>query len=298
MAKKPVIALMYDFDKTLSPSDMQKYAFMAQVGTDAEHFWAECDQLARSQDMDSNLAYLYLMIQKAKAKGIVPTREWMVNLGKTVILYPGLTKWFERMTQYGESLGAIVEHYIISSGVKEIIEGTSIAKAFTRIYACEYLYDEKGVAVWPKCVVNYTTKTQFLFRISKGTFALADNKVINQHVPETEKHCPFRNMIYIGDGTTDIPCMQLVRSRGGESIAVYPPKDSKDPKGKDENVKATAQALLKDNRVSFMERADYSQNSGLDKTVKEIIARMVVADRLAQKHYAQTNALPTDEEDK
>lgn len=167
MAKKPVIVLMYDFDNTLSPSDMQTYTFMPMVGTNPVEFWSKADELCKSEKMDPNLAYMYLMLEKAKEKGIRPTRKWMVGLGQGVQLYPGLTKWFERLEEYAAKLNCNIEHYVISSGIKEMIEGTNIYKYFTRVYACEYFYGEDGTAVWPKNVVNYTTKTQFLFRISK-----------------------------------------------------------------------------------------------------------------------------------
>lgn len=285
MAKKPVIVLMYDFDNTLSPSEMQSYTFMPTVGTTPEIFWKECDDLCKKEDIDPNLAYMYLMLEKAKQKGIRPTRKWMVELGKGVQLYPGLTKWFERLDEYANSLNCTIEHYIISSGLKEMIEGTIIYKYFKRVYACEYFYGNDGTAIWPKNVVNYTTKTQFLFRISKGAFELADSDVVNKHMPEAQKHCPFRNMIYIGDGSTDIPCMQLVRSRGGESIAVYPEKEKN----------KTAQSLLGEERVSFIEKADYSANSSLDRTVKAIIEKMVKNDLLAQRRYNQVMQLPEDQ---
>ena len=285
MVKKPIIALMYDFDNTLSPGAMQTYDFMKLIHTTPDVFWGETNELDVLEKMDPNLSYMYLMLVKARECGFHPTREWFEKLGASVELYPGLTKWFERINAYGESKGAIIEHYVISSGLREMINGTHINKYFKRVYACEYLYGPDGEAIWPKSVVNYTTKTQFLFRISKGAFELADDEVVNKHMPETMKHCPFRNMIYIGDGSTDIPCMQLVRDRGGESIAVYP--DAKN--------KTIAQGLLKDNRVSFMERADYSANSSLDKTVKAIIDKMVTNDLLAQKRYNQTNSLPDED---
>lgn len=286
MRKRPVIAIMYDFDNTLCPGEMQSYTFMPAVGTTPDVFWREADELGEREGMDPNLAYMYLMLEKAKEKGIKPTRDWLVGLGAGVPLYPGLTKWFERFDDYAAEKRCTIEHYVISSGLKEMIEGTNIYKCFSRVYACEYMYGKDGVAIWPKSVVNYTTKTQFLFRISKGAFELSDNDVVNKHVPEMYKHASFRNMIYIGDGSTDIPCMQLVRSRGGESIAVYP--DSKN--------KSIARMLLKEDRVSFMEKADYSANSQLDKTVKDIVDKMVKNDLLTRKRYAQTNQIPEDEE--
>lgn len=284
MARKPVIVLMYDFDKTLSPSDMQSYTFMPAINTTPEKFWGEADQMVGKEKMDPNLAYMYLMLERAKEQGIRPTRKWMVGLGEGVQLYPGLTKWFERLKEYAAEKNCVIEHYVISSGIKEMIEGTNIYKYFTKVYACEYMYGNDGTAVWPKNVVNYTTKTQFLFRISKGAFELSDSQNVNKHVPESQKHAPFRNMIYIGDGTTDIPCMQLVKSKGGESIAVYP----------DAQNRKIAEELLATDRVSFIEKADYSANSPLDKCVKEIIDKMVKNDLLAQKRNNQLQSLPDD----
>lgn len=209
---KPVLAICYDFDKTLSPDDMQAQGYIQSVGYDVGEFWTESNGLASQNDMDQNLAYMLLMKKKAAGK-LVFTRENLENYGAKVSLFPGVEDWFERIRTYGAEHGVIVEHYIISSGLKEMIEGTSVAKngAFKRIYASSFYYDSDGVAEWPAQVVNYTNKTQFLFRIEKGVLDINDPGVNDSFAPD-EIRVPFRNMVYIGDSDTDIPCMKLVNS--------------------------------------------------------------------------------------
>ena len=206
---KPVLAICYDFDKTLSPDDMQAQGYIQSVGYDVGEFWTESNGLASQNDMDQNLAYMLLMKKKAAGK-LVFTRENLENYGAKVSLFPGVEDWFERIRTYGAEHGVIVEHYIISSGLKEMIEGTSVAKngAFKRIYASSFYYDSDGVAEWPAQVVNYTNKTQFLFRIEKGVLDINDPGVNDSFAPD-EIRVPFRNMVYIGDSDTDIPCMKL-----------------------------------------------------------------------------------------
>ena len=212
---KPVLAICYDFDKTLSPDDMQAQGYIQSVGYDVGEFWTESNGLASQNDMDQNLAYMLLMKKKAAGK-LVFTRENLENYGAKVSLFPGVEDWFERIRTYGAEHGVIVEHYIISSGLKEMIEGTSVAKngAFKRIYASSFYYDSDGVAEWPAQVVNYTNKTQFLFRIEKGVLDINDPGVNDSFAPD-EIRVPFRNMVYIGDSDTDIPCMKLVNTYGG-----------------------------------------------------------------------------------
>ena len=219
--EKPVLAICYDFDKTLSPDDMQAQGYIQSVGYDVGEFWTESNGLASQNDMDQNLAYMLLMKKKAAGK-LVFTRGNLENYGAKVSLFPGVEDWFERIRTYGAEHGVIVEHYIISSGLKEMIEGTSVAKkgAFKRIYASSFYYDSDGVAEWPAQVVNYTNKTQFLFRIEKGVLDINDPGVNDSFAPD-EIRVPFRNMVYIGDSDTDIPCMKLVNTYGGHSIGVY-----------------------------------------------------------------------------
>lgn len=267
MAKsKPIVALIYDFDGTLSPGNMQEYAFIQATGMSVKEFWAENTQLAQNQDADQILTYMFLMLQKAKGKGISLKRSQFKEFGKSVDLFNGVEKWFDRINDFGKSRDVTIEHYINSSGLKEMIEGTKIAKKFKKIFACSYLYNIDGIAEWPAVSVNFTNKTQFLFKINKGIDSVYESKKINEFIPEIERRVPFSNMIYFGDGETDIPCMKLVKDQGGHSIAVY-------QSGKTDK-KKRASKLINENRVNFVCQADYSENKEIDKVVKTIIEKV------------------------
>ena len=255
---KPIVAIMYDFDKTLSTKDMQEYGFIPGIGMSAESFWGECNKLTNENKMDQILSYMYVMLKEARGKKLL-NREEFNKLGSTVELCPGVGSWFERVNAYGESIGVTVEHYIISSGVKEIIEGTPIAKYFKQIYAAEFLYDESGVPIWPAMAVNYTSKTQFLFRINKGVLDVTEHRELNTYRAENERRIPFCNMIYIGDGFTDVPCMKLTKVNGGHAIAVY----------NDEN--DSAKNIMEQGRVDYIAKTDYREGERLEKTVFAIL---------------------------
>lgn len=267
----PVLAICYDFDKTLSPDDMQAQGYIQSVGYDVADFWAESNKLAHEQEMDENLAYMYLMIQKAKGK-VLFTRKTLQEYGAKVELFPGVTQWFDRITAYGLAHGVLVEHYIISSGLKEMIEGTAVADKFKKIYASAFYYDQNGVAKWPAQAVNYTNKTQFLFRIQKGVLGINDFGV-NEFVQPEDIRVPFRNMVYIGDSATDIPCMRLVNANGGHSIGVY------------NGDKSRVQKMLRDGRIRYYAPADYRAGEQLDKLVKAIIHRTATNEVLENAHY-------------
>ena len=273
---KPVIAMMYDFDKTLCTKNMQEYSFIPDMRLSPSEFWSKSNELAKKQKMDGILAYMWQMIIECKRNSKSIHRSDFVAQGKKMEFYKGVEDWFKRINEFGESQGVKIEHYIISSGLREIIEGCSIFKEFTDVFACEYLYDENDTACWPKNVVNYTTKTQFLFRINKGVMDLSDDKTLNDYTPEDERRVPFRNMIYIADGLTDVPCMKLVKVNGGYSIAVYQNRK-----------KQEAEELLKDQRVTFIASADYSEGSALDATVKDIITDMAIKDKLVRQNIKQ-----------
>ena len=275
--KRPVIALMYDFDKTLCTKDMQEYSFIPNVGMAATDFWREANELARQKKMDAILAYMYVMLDRARsAKNVSVRRDSFVALGRDLRFYPGVETWFDRMGAFGREQGVDVRHFIISSGLREIIEGSSIYKYFAEVFACEFLYDVDRMPVWPKNVVNYTTKTQFLFRVNKGVLDLSEDAALNDYTPEDERPVPFRNMLYIADGKTDVPCMKLVRVNGGCSIAVYP-----------KNRRDTAAQLLRDGRADYMLPADYSEGGELETTVKTVIRKMAITDALRRKSMAQ-----------
>lgn len=285
MGNKPIIALMYDFDKTLCEKDMQEYSFIPSIGMNAEEFWGETNKIATKNHMDNILAYMYLMIKLAKKKDIPITKEAFNELGKDVVLIKGVKSWFKRINDFGRANGVIVEHYIISSGLSEIIEGTPIAKYFKRIYACEFHYNERGNADWAQQAINFTTKTQFIFRISKGVLDTIDDYRLNSYIPENDRRIPYRNMIYIGDGLTDVPCMTVVKDRGGSSIAIYQSKG-----------KENAHKLIRENRVDFITFADYSKDSELEKIVKQLIQKMAITDALERQHDEQLDeAKPKDE---
>lgn len=274
---RPVLAVCYDFDKTLSPDDMQAQGYIQKVyDGDVSSFWRETTRLAREGDMDTNLAYMFKMKLEAEGREIF-SRKKLEEYGSRVRLFPGVEDWFERIRSYGAEHGVIVEHYIISSGLKEMIEGTSVAKAgaFERIYASSFYYNERGVAIWPAQVVNYTNKTQFLFRIEKGVLDVNDSGV-NEYFPPEDLRVPFRNMVYIGDSDTDIPCMKLVNSCGGHSIGIYDNETAD---------KRKVYKMLKDNRIRYFAPADYSEDSQIDRLLKAIINRTAANEMLEGIHY-------------
>lgn len=271
----PVLAICYDFDKTLSPDDMQAQGFIQSLHVDVKEFWQESNTLAKEHDMDNNLAYMYMMATKSYGKQFL-TKEVLADYGSKVALYNGVDTWFERIRQYGLNQGVQIEHYIISSGLKEMIEGTEMAKngAFKKIYASAFMFDDKGVAVWPAQAINYTNKTQFLFRIQKGVLDINDPGV-NDYIRPEEQRVPFRNMIYIGDSDTDIPCMSLVNVNGGHSIGVYDP----DSKNKDKVYK-----MMQHHRIRYYAAADYTDGSDLDTVVKQIIQKTAAYEALEQQY--------------
>lgn len=276
--EKPIIAIMYDFDKTLCTKDMQDYGFIPSLGITESEFWNYTNEVGQSEHMDSVLAYMYAMVKISQDKKIPLLRKKLVETGKKVELFYGVKEWFSRINDFGDSLGANIEHYVISSGLKEIIEGTEISKEFKSIFACEFLYDKTG-AVWPKTDVNYTNKTQFVYRINKGVLDVSNDYDLNQSMPDDSKRVPFCNMIYIGDGLSDVPCMKMMKAYGGYSIAVYQNKDKK------------VEDLLNRGRVDYIYPADYSENSGLDKTVKNIIKKMVICQDLYNEYSTQKSNL-------
>jgi len=258
--KKPIIAIMYDFDKTLCDQDMQNYSFIPNLGMTPQEFWGEIGEFSKKTNMEGILAYLYYMLKKCNDLGIELTENYLKECGKNVNLYPGVETWFDRINEYAEKHGATVEHYIISSGTKPIIEATSIASKFKEIYACDYLYDENGKAIWPKNTINFTTKTQYIYRINKGIADAVETVEINKKYKADAKRIPFSNMIYIGDGLTDVPCMIMLKKQGGNSIGIYKDKD-----------KVKVQQFLVEDRINYVCRANYNEKSDLERTVKLII---------------------------
>ena len=274
MSNRPTVALIYDFDGTLSPGNMQEYDFIPAVGKSNREFWHEANSLAEEQDADGILTYMAKMIQEARSKNLSLRREAFQESGRRIRLYEGVKEWFSRINAYGAERGLKVLHYINSSGLTEIIEGTEIAHEFSKIYACKFLYDVDGIAYWPGVAVNYTNKTQFIFKINKGVESVYDSTLVNRFIEEKDRPVPFQNMIYVGDGTTDIPCMRLVKNFGGHSIAVYNPQDK--------GARKDMATLIRDNRVTHVCPADYSAGSEIDSVVKAIIDKICTDRRLEE----------------
>jgi hypothetical protein len=274
-AKLVPMAICYDFDGTLAPGNMQEHNFLPSLGLASEDFWARTHELAVDQDADEILAYMRLMLDLAHQAKISVRRSDFRELGAKLECFPGVDSWFDRVSAYAAERGFDARHYIISSGLREMIEGSSIAPKLERIYASGFMYDENGVAVWPALAINYTTKTQFLFRINKGTPEVYDNTVINKYVPKEERPVPFENLVYIGDGETDIPCFRLVKEEGGHSIAVY----EKGKKGALEKV----ERLTSGGRVSRIAAADYREGSEIDLCVAAIVDKLAAQARIATR---------------
>lgn len=266
MKKRPTVALIYDFDGTLSPGNMQEFGFIQAIGQTPDEFWSKSNSVPDGQEVSSILSYMKLMIDEARKKGISLTRDSFVSFGKHIQLYEGVQQWFALINEYGRRHGVTIEHYINSSGQTELIEGTSIAKEFKKIFACSFWYDENGVAVWPAVAVDYTGKTQFLFKIAKGIMDISDNTKVNESQKEDDKPIPFSHMIYLGDGTTDIPCMKIVKMFGGNSIAVYSRENQRQQE--------TARKLLKQDRVNFICEADYRVGGQIYEVVTTIIDKI------------------------
>lgn len=265
------MAVAYDFDGTLAPGNMQERQFIPDVGMTAREFWAEVDRLSSENQADGVLMYMYHMLRKAAERKVPVRLEDLRERGRWLEYFPGVLGWFHRINEYGEARGVRVEHHILSSGNAEIIEGTPVAGLVDRIYASRFLFDDNGEAVWPALAVNYTTKAQFLFRINKGAHDLSDAGGINRFVPQEDRPVPFENMVYIGDGETDVPAFRLVKELGGLSVAVYPPRSRKS--------RENAQRFVDEGRVHCVAPADYTEDSPLDRLIRANID--LVANRAA-----------------
>ena len=264
--KTPTAALIYDFDGTLSPGNMQEFGFIQATGKTKEEFWKRNKQLSEGKDANGILTYMYLMICEARANNISLKRDSFRSFGKNIELFDGVKEWFALVNDYGRSVGLDIKHYINSSGLREMIVGSPIAGEFENIYACSFLYDADDTAYWPAVAIDYTAKTQFLFKINKGIREVSDNRKINRFIPERERPVPFSRMIYFGDGETDIPCMKMIKEHGGHSIAVY-----EEGNIEKEN---TAMQLIRENRVNFVCPADYRKDKEIDVVVKNILNKI------------------------
>lgn len=271
MSRKPICAILYDFDSTLATTDMQAFGFIPALGMTPKEFWDETTKFSEETGCERTLAYLYTMKRIAKEKGIKLDKEFLRECGKNIEFFPGVLSWFNRINEYGKEHGVKVEHYLISSGNKEIVEGCAIAKDFKKMYACEFLFDKTTKEVyWPKLMINYTQKTQYFFRISKGVYDENDDVGVNEKKPV--RRIPYSNMVYIGDGMTDIPAMIIVKNNGGKSIAVY-------QKGKEDKIGS----LKDDGRVNYVCLADYSSGKQLEKVMQLIIQSIQINSSLNEQ---------------
>lgn len=268
------MAIAYDFDGTLSPGNMQEYEFVPSIGMTSDEFWNEARVLEEQHKADRILAYMRLMLKKAHEKGIQIKKDDFERFGQKISFFNGVEEWFQRINLYGVQIGVELEHYIISSGIKEMILGAPIAKQFKAIFASSFIYNPLGAAEWPALAINYTTKTQYLFRINKGSLEVNDHSKINEYMRKDERAMPFQNMIFIGDGETDIPCFHLMKQHGGYAIAVYKPHTN--------NAKTLAKNLMTQERVNFIAPADYTENGPIDGLVKAIMQKVVAETSLNQ----------------
>lgn len=275
MPKKPIAALIYDFDKTLSPRNMQEFSFLPGINVDADVFWGECRKVQIEQHMDSVLAYMLMMKRHSEGTRLL-TRDSLNALGGAIEFFPGVETWFGRVNAIGASMGVDVEHYIISSGLREIIEGSRIAGAFKAVFAASFVYGEDGIAVWPATAVNYTEKTQYLFRINKGILDVTNDHDLNGFTPEYKRRVPFANMIYIGDGLTDVPCMKMTRTRGGQSIAIHAEGDN-----------ALSDNMILQGRCDYTALADYREGSEIEDVVTQILRHIAATSACNARHESQ-----------
>lgn len=274
------MAICYDFDGTLAPGNMQEYGFFEKLGVVAQDFWRQSNESGKTQKADMILSYMKLMKEEAEKHHLPFGKEDLRSYATKVKLYPGVIDWFKRMNLYALEKGVALEHYIISSGLKEMVEGTVIAPYFKEVFASSFMYDEKGNAVWPGLVVNYTNKTQFLYRVNKGCLDVSDDDTLNRHMDDDEKPIPFTNMIYIGDGQTDIPSMKTVKREGGHTIAVF----ASDNEWQRNNVKQ----MLGIERADIIAPADYRENQPIDLFVKGVIDKIIADARLKKLQQTLT----------
>ena len=266
--QRRIVAIVYDFDGTLARGNLHEQGFIPEIGMTREDFWGEVKRRTKAEDADEILVYMHLMLEKAKNAGVKVTQDQLSRHGRKAALFDGLAdrSWFKRLNSHARERGLELQHYIISSGVHEMIQGCQIIDEFKWVFASRFIYAD-GSAAWPGVAINYTTKTQFLFRINKGILNTWNNDDLNAFTPEDEREVPFDRMIFIGDGDTDIPTMKMLTYQGGSSIAVY------DPKRRDGDLKKIHR-LISDGRVDFVAPADYTENAQLDIVVKGILGRI------------------------
>ena len=279
---KTPMAICYDFDGTMAPGRMQDRQFIpSTIGMDVDEFWEEVNRNTVLQQADPILSYMFIMLEQARQAGITICQKDLAQTGPGITFFPGVTSWFKRVNTYADHRGVRLSHFVISSGNSEIIENTPIANEFERIYASRFLYDQQDRAVWPARIVDFINKPNYLYRINKGALDQQSLFVINDFIPEPERAIPFENMVYIGDGETDVPCFQTIMSQGGLSIAVHQPEGRED-----------ARRYLDEGRVAAAVEADYRPDSPLDQIIRCQIDLVAAQDRL--RNATQANKKGTE----
>lgn len=270
-ATEPLLrtALVYDFDGTLAKGNVQEHSFIPNVGLDKSSFWREVKRRTRAHDADEVLMYMWYMLERAQVSNVRITRGNLEDQGKATPVFNGLDTWFDRINAFGSEMGLDIQHFIISSGNEELIVGSSLAKHFSHIWASKCVFDEDGNAVWPGLAINYTNKTQYLFRINKGIDNSWDNEAVNRWIPAKSRPIPFSRMIFFGDGDTDIPAMKMVRHQGGYSVAVFDPSSFSDAKSQEKIYK-----LIAEDRVHYVAPADYAEGTQLDVVTRGVLSRI------------------------
>ncbi|MCC7122383.1 MAG: haloacid dehalogenase-like hydrolase [Gammaproteobacteria bacterium] len=280
------LALIYDFDGTLTPQPMQEYTVLPQLGIAPAAFWDEVDAEVRRTGGDGILTYMRLLVEKIEANKAHVSRKSLRSLARGIRYFPGVESWFERVNHYVHTAsgGAVrVKHYIVSAGLGEILEGIGIKRHFERIYASQYHFNHHEVACFPTIVINDTSKTQYLFRINKGREETRES--INEYMPEAERPIPFGHMLYIGDGLTDVPCMTVTKNNGGFAVAVHNPARPQSLE--------VCRALARANRIDYFATADYRAGRSLEKrvrTILDIIVARILFER--EKHAFQRELDP------
>ncbi|MBX7248451.1 MAG: haloacid dehalogenase-like hydrolase [Caulobacteraceae bacterium] len=274
MTNKPLkTALIYDFDGTLARGNMQETSFIPAIGMTPTQFWNDTVRPETLKaDGDDILMYMQLMLKTARDRGLPVTRQAFMDHGRDVLLFDGLVgegNWFERINAFGRQYNLEIEHYIISSGIKEMIEGCPICPQFKHVFASAFVYGDDGEADWPAVGINYTTKTQYLFRINKGVHNNWEHQAINRFMPDDDRPIPFERMIFLGDGDTDVPTMKMMHTKGGFSIAVYDPRN-------EPNDHTKIHRLISEDRVNFVAAGDYTEGSALDLIVKGLLGRIAI----------------------